>query len=174
MSFVNSICTSKGGTHVNYIMDQLCKGVIEKFQKKVKDFTLKNFHVKNNLQLFLNCMIENPAFDSQTKENMTTKANSFGSECSIPTSLIDKLGKEGLLEQLMELAKAKTAQLLKKSDGSKRSHINVPKLEDAILAGTKDSSKCTLILTEGDSAKALAVAGLSVVGRDTYGVFPLR
>jgi DNA topoisomerase-2 len=31
-----------------------------------------------------------------------------------------------------------------------------------------------LILTEGDSAKALAVAGLSVVGRDRYGVFPLR
>lgn len=40
--------------------------------------------------------------------------------------------------------------------------------------GTKDSHKCTLILTEGDSAKALAVAGLGVVGRDTFGVFPLR
>ena len=34
--------------------------------------------------------------------------------------------------------------------------------------------KCTLIVTEGDSAKTLAVAGLSVVGRDHYGVFPLR
>ena len=34
--------------------------------------------------------------------------------------------------------------------------------------------RCTLILTEGDSAKTLAVAGLSVIGRDHYGVFPLR
>lgn len=33
---------------------------------------------------------------------------------------------------------------------------------------------CTLILTEGDSAKTLAVSGLGVVGRDRYGIFPLR
>lgn len=50
----------------------------------------------------------------------------------------------------------------------------IPKLEDANDAGTKFSSDCTLILTEGDSAKTLAVAGLGVVGRDRYGVFPLR
>lgn len=52
--------------------------------------------------------------------------------------------------------------------------IGIPKLEDANQAGTKDAAKCTLIITEGDSAKALAVAGLSVVGRDLYGVYPLR
>ena len=50
----------------------------------------------------------------------------------------------------------------------------IPKLDDANDAGTKASEDCTLILTEGDSAKALAVAGLSVVGRNRYGVFPLR
>jgi len=42
------------------------------------------------------------------------------------------------------------------------------------MAGTREAEKCTLILTEGDSAKALAVSGLSVVGRDYFGVFPLR
>lgn len=52
--------------------------------------------------------------------------------------------------------------------------IGIPKLEDANKAGTKEASQCTLIITEGDSAKALAVAGLSVVGRDYYGVYPLR
>jgi hypothetical protein len=50
----------------------------------------------------------------------------------------------------------------------------IPKLEDANLAGTKHGHKCALILTEGDSAKALAMAGLAVLGRDHYGVFPLR
>jgi DNA topoisomerase-2 len=50
----------------------------------------------------------------------------------------------------------------------------IPKLDDANDAGTKNSQECTLILTEGDSAKALAISGLSVVGRDKYGVFPLR
>jgi DNA topoisomerase-2 len=53
--------------------------------------------------------------------------------------------------------------------------LGIPKLEDANLAGTtRDAHKCTIILTEGDSAKALALAGIEVVGRDHYGCFPLR
>ena len=50
----------------------------------------------------------------------------------------------------------------------------IPKLVDANDAGGNNSIKCTLILTQGDSAKTLAVSGLSVVGQDRYGVFPLR
>ena len=52
--------------------------------------------------------------------------------------------------------------------------IGLTKLSDANNAGTRQAKNCTLILTEGDSAKALAVAGLAVVGRDNFGVFPLR
>jgi len=64
---------------------------------------------------------------------------------------------------------------LKKSDGVKKSRITeYPKLEDANRAGTKEGWKCTLLLTEGDSALSLAVAGLSIVGRDYYGCYPLR
>ena len=48
-------------------------------------------------------------------------------------------------------------------------------MEDANWAGKgKKAAQCTLILTEGDSAKSLAMAGISVVGRDKYGVFPLK
>ena len=67
------------------------------------------------------------------------------------------------------------AQLSKKSSSSKHIRLKgVPKLDDANDAGTKYSRDCTLIVTEGDSAKALAMAGLSIVGRDKYGVFPLK
>ena len=52
--------------------------------------------------------------------------------------------------------------------------MGIDKLEDANEAGTKTADMCTLILTEGDSAKSLAMAGLEVVGRDRYGVFPLK
>lgn len=63
----------------------------------------------------------------------------------------------------------------KKCSGKKMTKLKgVSKLEDANDAGTKNSVNCTLILTEGDSAKSLAVSGLGVVGRDKYGVFPLR
>ena len=44
----------------------------------------------------------------------------------------------------------------------------------SLSTGSKNSLECTLIVTEGDSAKTLAVSGLGVVGRDYYGVFPLR
>ena len=60
-------------------------------------------------------------------------------------------------------------------NGGAASNLNdIPKLEDAEDAGGANAAECTLIVTEGDSAKALAVAGLSVVGRRTYGVFALR
>lgn len=66
-------------------------------------------------------------------------------------------------------------KLNKKCSSSKHSKLRgIPKLDDANNAGTKNSLDCTLILTEGDSAKSLAVAGLGVVGRDRYGVFPLK
>ncbi len=94
------------------------------------------------------------------------------------------------------------AQLNKKCSAVKHTKIKgVPKLDDAndagnkvwcavkilkrfqpgcsfqdcwFISGGKNSTSCTLILTEGDSAKTLAVSGLGVVGRDRYGVFPLR
>lgn len=67
------------------------------------------------------------------------------------------------------------ANLARNLKGQKRARITgIPKLEDANDAGTRNADKCTLILTEGDSAKNLAMAGIEVVGRDCYGVFPLR
>ena len=63
----------------------------------------------------------------------------------------------------------------KKCANTKHSKLKgIPKLDDANDAGTRNSLDFTLILTEGDSAKTLAIAGLSVIGRDHYGVFPLR
>ena len=71
--------------------------------------------------------------------------------------------------------RVKQQEQLTKLSGTKRSKLKgIPKLDDANDAGTKNAIDCTLILTEGDSAKTLAVAGLGVVGRDRYGVFPLK
>lgn len=92
--------------------------------------------------------------------------------CSIPSETV---AKTGIIEAVLSFAKFKTDQMMKKSDGVKTSRISgIVKLEDANNAGSRKGKDCTLILTEGDSAKALAVSGLSVVGRDNYGVFPLR
>ena len=64
---------------------------------------------------------------------------------------------------------------MKKTDGKKKKNlVGIPKLEDANFAGTKKSATCKLILTEGDSAKAFALSGLSIIGRNEYGIFPLK
>lgn len=83
VSFVNSICTYKGGTHVMYIADQLGEKVVEAVNKKNKAAPVKLHQAKNHIWVFINCLIENPTFDSQTKENMTLRASAFGSKCEL-------------------------------------------------------------------------------------------
>ena len=175
-SFVNGICTMKGGTHVNSVADQISQKLLEKIQKKEKSCkNLKAFQVKNHLWVFVNALIENPAFDSQTKETLITRPNKFGSAYAPSDAIIKKLMESGVVDNIMSWAQFKQSKELKKTDGAKRSRLTgIPKLDDANDAGGRNSESCTLILTEGDSAKALAVSGLSVVGRDKYGVFPLR
>jgi DNA topoisomerase-2 len=176
VSFVNSISTHKGGTHVNHVTDKVLKPLIEDYiKKKNKDIKVTPSLLKENLVFFVNSLIENPQFSSQSKSEHTTKANKFGSIYEPPDTFMKKLAKSGIVEHMVNLAKFKESNLLKKNDGKKQVTLHgIPKLEDANKAGGKESYKCSLILTEGDSAKAFAMAGLSIVGRDYYGVFPLK
>uniref|UniRef100_A0A4W6DEL5 DNA topoisomerase 2 n=1 Tax=Lates calcarifer TaxID=8187 RepID=A0A4W6DEL5_LATCA len=177
VSFVNSIATTKGGRHIDYVADQVIGKLIEVVKKKNKaGVVVKPFQVKNHMWLFVNCLIENPTFDSQTKENMTLQQKNFGSTCSLSDKFIKQATSCGIVESIMNWVKFKAqSQLNKKCSAVKHTKIKgVPKLDDANDAGGKNSMGCTLILTEGDSAKTLAVSGLGVVGRDRYGVFPLR
>lgn len=175
VSFVNSIATTSGGTHVNYVADQICNKLAEIVKKKNKGgATLKLHQIRNHIFLFVNCLIVNPAFTSQTKEQLTTKHTQFGSKCVISDDFLKKIAKTEVVSNILHFAEQKADQMLAKSDGGKRSRIHNPKLTDANKAGTKDGYRCTLILTEGDSANGLAVAGRSVVSADLFGVFPLR
>eukprot|EP00985_Skeletonema_marinoi_P034763 scaffold44780_cov124-Skeletonema_marinoi.AAC.1 len=142
------------------------------------------------------------------KECLTSNPTTFGSDYTIPQSLLKKIvrpaiitdesdedsdgsdseqdtntkqGGPGIVEEVLRAAignqQVNMARLLREVGGgkqTKRQVLSIPKLEDANLAGTAKGAGCTLILTEGDSAKALAVAGLEVISRDKYGVFPLR
>ena len=175
ISMVNGISTIRGGKHVDNIINQIVKKLNDVVQKKKKKIDVKPSYVKENIWIFIKCIIEEPTFDGQTKESMTTNVNNFGSKCEITEKFIDKLVKIGLLERIYNTIELENTKLLKKTDGSKKGSIRgIKKLDDANLAGTKQSDYCTLILTEGDSARATAIAGLSIVGRDHYGVFPLK
>ena len=183
VSFVNSISTLRGGTHVNIMVEQLCR--------RIADYTNRNHgkeigtvitsnQVRSHLKIFVSALIENPSFDSQLKESLTTPSNKFGSNPVLSERFTKQvIANSGIVESLVNWARAKEKVnflgKMKTSKTSMKRLLGIPKLEDANDAGDLALSKeCTLILTEGDSAKALAVAGLAVVGRDKYGVFPLR
>ena len=180
VSFVNSILTSEGGKHVDYITEQLCPKLIEHIKKKSKTAgeNLKPMQVKNHLFIFVNCLIENPEFESQAKKQLATERKHFGSTCPIKDDealIKDVIKKTGIVESVINWLEHRQDAKLQKQSGSKTSKLKgIPKLDDANDAGTKNSMYCTLIVTEGDSAKALAVAGLGVIGRDRYGVYPLK
>tara|TARA_B100000795_G_scaffold269298_1_gene258255 strand:- start:3612 stop:7163 length:3552 start_codon:yes stop_codon:yes gene_type:complete len=173
LSFVNGINTIKGGKHIEYITNMITKNLVDMTLTKKKK-AVKSQHIKDNLFIFVKALIVNPSFDSQSKETLTTPVAKFGSKCDLSDKFYDKLYKSGIVDKALSITEFYDKKKLVKTDGKKISRIIVPKLDDANLAGTKQSSECTLILTEGDSAKTMAISGLSVIGRDKYGVFPLR
>jgi DNA topoisomerase-2 len=156
------------------IANELIK-VIRKSGRGFKD--VKPHELKPTFGIFINCQIEEPDFDTQSKECLTSPSSSFGSNFTLPKTFTnDLMHNTTIIDDILTRLSKKDSSLLGSSLKKLRTNnLTIPKLDDANLAGTKDSAnKCTLILTEGDSAKALAVSGLSVLGRDYYGVFPLR
>jgi len=174
VSFVNGIFTSKGGKHVDYIVQQIIKKMIAYIEKK-KKVEVKPSIIKEQLHIFLNCTIVNPSFDSQTKDYLNTPPSKFGSSCVVSDKFIEKLAKQGIMENSCELSHIKEKNNSKKTDGNKNKTIRgIPKLVDANYAGTKDSKLCTLILCEGDSAKAGILSGLTPSDRNIIGVYPMK
>lgn len=175
ISFVNGNSTTQGGKHVDFILNQIVSKlkVLLETKKKLKD--VKPSLIKERLFLFLRATIANPSFNSQTKEYLTTPVKDFGCRFEISDKFIDKLYKSSIVEEIIQTYKLKESlELAKSTNGKKVSRIFIPKLEDAIWAGTAKSDQCTLILTEGDSAKTFAMWGRSIVGNERFAAFPLK
>lgn len=168
--------TSSLGAHVAYI-EKALYGELTKLletKREFKSIGIKPAQLKSNVLLVLFATVSQPQFSSQTKEFCVSYANRL-SDWKPAESFLNKILKSNIVANAAAAEMAKTQKkLAKATDGKLVSKISVPKLVDAIKAGTSQSHKCTLIVCEGDSAKAFAVAGLSVVGHDYYGVFPLK
>ena len=174
ISFVNGIYTAKGGKHVEYILNQITRKLVEYIEKKKKVKVNPN-SIKEQLILFLRCDIENPAFDSQTKDYMNTPSSKFGSKCDVSDKFIEKIAKMGVMDAACALTEVKENKAAKKTDGVKSKSVRgIPKLTDANWAGTEKSKDCVIIFCEGDSAKAGIISGLSSEDRNTIGVYPMK
>ena len=174
VSFVNGIHTPKGGKHVEYILNQITRKLVDYIEKK-KKIKVNPTSIKEQIILFVRCDVENPSFDSQTKDYLNTPSQKFGSKSDVSDKFIEKIAKMGIMESACAITEVKETKAAKKTDGNKTKTIRgIPKLTDANWAGTDKSKNCIIIFCEGDSAKAGIISGLSSEDRNTIGVYPMK
>lgn len=166
ISFVNYINTIDGGKHVEHVVNQMINngnkaGIEPKF-------------IKNNMFVFVHCFIVNPSFSSQSKTTLTSSIKTFGSRCDLSDTFYTKFDKSEIMKLAKGFKEFSEKQKLSKTDGRKCRTVRVSKLEDAEYAGSNQSHKCTLIITEGDSAKSTAMSGLKIIGNKYFGIFPIK
>ena len=78
--------------------------------------------------VFVNCLIENPTFDSQTKETMTLQAKSFGSKCELSDKFSKGANSCGVVDAMLTWVKFKQQEdMNKRCSGKKTSKLKVKK-----------------------------------------------
>ena len=174
VSFVNGICTFKGGKHVDYIIGQITRKLCDYIEKR-KKVKVAPSAIKEQIMLFVRCDVVNPSFDSQTKDYMNTPVAKFGSSCVVSDGFVEKVAKMGVMDVACSLTEAKENKMAKKTDGSKTKNVRgIANFIDANFSGTSQSAGCTLILCEGLSALSGIVSGLSSDDRNVIGIYPLK
>jgi len=171
VSFVNSVHTKEGGTHVDYITNQLISHLREMIKKKHK-VDVKPNDIRNHLYIFIDCMVVNPAFSSQTKEKLITEQRKFKTEHEVTEKIAKQIFKSEIIQSVLDWVEKKQlaeerAELRKLNKSLAKGRVE--KLIDAQKKG--DRSKCILGIYEGMSA-------LSAVRKfrntQEMGAFPLK
>ena len=171
VSFVNSVETKDGGTHVNNVAWQITQFLREKIKRKHR-VDVKPNELRQHLFLFIDCTIINPAFSSQTKEKLITQPSEFGSTHELSERTLRQVLNSEIIQSVLDWIQRKKAaeeraKLRKLNKGLDKK--KVVKLIDARKRG--DRSKCTLAIFEGDSASS---AFRRYRDPQTQGAFPLR
>lgn len=151
VSFANTTETYDGGTHVDYVMNQIIVSLREFFLKKHK-VDIKPSELKQHMFLFLDATVINPSFSSQTKEKLITEVKEFGTTFEVSNKLIQSILKSEIVNSILDwIQQKKNAEdsKLQRDLNKKLTKIKVEKLIDA---KGKDRWKYSIGLFEGDSA----------------------
>lgn len=176
VSFVNGVDTTLGGgTHVNYIINQITSKLIKLIETRKKITDVKPMSIKDRIFLLLSATVINPTFNSQLKITLTTSSRDFGCNPQVSDKFIEKLYKSSITDEIVELYKLKEISKLSKEGGKKVTKLyGIPNLDDALLAGTNKSRECTLMLCEGKSASSFGMWGKSIIEFEKYGNYSLK
>jgi DNA topoisomerase-2 len=170
ISFVNSTDTYDGGSHVDYILNQILSQLREFFQKKHK-VDVKPSELKNHICLFLNSTVVNPSFSSQTKEKLITEVKDFGFTYEVTDKLIKSILKSEIVNSVLDWIQQKKSADENKLARELNKNLAKIKVDKLIDAKGKERWKCSLALFEGDSASS---AFRKYRDPQTQGAFSLR
>ena len=151
VSFANSTDTYDGGTHVDYVMNQIIAQLRDFFMKKHK-VDIRPGELKNHMFLFLDSTIINPSFSSQTKEKLITEIKDFGSTFEITNKLIQSIIKSEIVNSILDWIQQKKSAEENKLQRDLNKKLDKIKVEKLIDAKGKDRWKYSVGLFEGDSA----------------------
>jgi len=151
VSFANATETYDGGTHLDYVMNQIISSLREFFKKKHK-VDVKPSELKNHMFFFLNSTIINPSFSSQTKEKMITEVKDFGFEYKVTDVFIKKIIKSEIIESILDWVEQKKLADESKLERNLNRGLSKTKVEKLIDAKSRDRWKCSMGIFEGDSA----------------------
>lgn len=174
MAFANNVHTMNGGVALSRFMRLYGDAVRAKVKNGDK---MSNSQLWKGVTVFISCLVKNIGFDGATKRTLTTPRSKWGSEITVDDKAVAKI-KSFLSDHMKALLSKSDAKALKdmtKGNTKKKKLYGIEKLVDADFAGTRKSDQAVLILTEGDSAKALALQGIrSIRAQNRFGVFPLK
>jgi DNA topoisomerase-2 len=185
---VNGVLCSQG-THIDHIVNRVSDGLVERALRQLKKekmqadvskagLTKMRTYFRQHIAIIVVALLPNPRFDGQTKERLTLHPKDWGFVADIDDKMVERIDKGlGLVEKVLMEAEARNMAALHKKSGTpagSSARVSIAKYQGANFAGKAGRPTCYLLATEGDSAKDLAVAGMEIVGRDCYGVIPLR
>lgn len=153
VSFVNNCYTYDGGTHNEYILNQIIPTLREKIGKKYKTDILPG-QIKNHIFLFINSTVYNPAFSSQTKEKLITDVKNFGTEIKLTDKFITNIYKSEITNSITDWLDQKKQADEKKAEREANKSLAKVRIDKLIDATGKDRSKCIFFIAEGDSPLA--------------------
>jgi DNA topoisomerase-2 len=151
VSFANSTDTYDGGTHVDYVMNQIISQLREFFTKKHK-VDVKPSELKQHMFLFLDSTVINPSFSSQTKEKLITEIKDFGSTFEVSQKLIQQILKSEIVNSILDWIQQKKSAEDSKLQRELNKKLDKIKVEKLIEAKGKERWKYSIGLFEGDSA----------------------
>lgn len=177
IGFINSTNVRQGGTHVDYVMNQIVGGIREHVKKKTKQ-DVKPSDIKNHFFLLVNATLNNPRYGEQTKENLTTVPKDYGTSLQVDDKTLKAIIKSDIVASIIAWAENKQALEEMRELADKNKELDKDKKKNSLRdilkyepANSTNRGKCILFIAEGDTAAKPLMGARS---KEFHGIYPTK